>query len=385
MLHDWKEMNVLRRDFVVREPLLVVILVLITIVFSTLTHAYSRAYDRRRNQLGQQWFAEGNAELQKNKPAAAVDAFRTSLIYDSRNWDYRLHLAEALSQVGQTRQALNYYQSLWQLNPKNGVVNLHLAEFAVRSGQVADAERYFSGAIFGDWPNNSADHRREALFELINFYLQRGDTGQAESQLIILSANLPEDPVLHSRVADLYAHVGDYQRALDQYRRAFHLDPKYFPALFGAGEAAFHVGDYHAAETYLTRASHEDAAGPEVKNLLQITQAASALNPFERGLRESEKIQRVLRSFQIASGRLDACSSRSGGSLPSKLAPLQQRRNQWKPNANPRYLSRHPDQIDPLFVIATEIEKQSQSVCGEPAAEDSALLALANSHPLDEK
>ncbi len=61
-------MNVLRRDFVVREPLLVAILVLVTILFSTITHSYTQAYDRRRNLLGQQWYATGDAELQKNRP-----------------------------------------------------------------------------------------------------------------------------------------------------------------------------------------------------------------------------------------------------------------------------------------------------------------------------
>jgi Tfp pilus assembly protein PilF len=380
-------MNVLRRDFVVREPLLVAILVLITIVFSTITHAYSHAYDRRRNQLGQQWFASGVAELQKNRPDAAVEAFRTALLYAPQDWEYRLRLAEALTQAGHTKQALNYYQSLWQINPQNGVVNLHLARFAASAGQVADAERYFNGAIFGVWPDNANDHRRESLFELVNFYLNRGDTGQAESQLIILSGNLPEDPVLHARVADLYSKVGDNQRALAQYRQAIQLDPNSFSALYGAGKAAFHLGDYRSAESYLIRAAHDDSAGTDAKTLLEVTQAASSLNPYERGLRESEKIQRVLHIFRIASARLDSCAQTSGssGQLPPALAPLQEPWQRWKNNATSRFLTQQPDQIEPLFEFSTAIEKQSQSLCGPSSPEDSAILALANAHPSDEK
>jgi len=380
-------MNVFRRDFVVREPLLVGILVLVAVVFSTITHAYSQAYDRRRNQLGQQWYANGNAELQKQRPATAVEDFRTALLYDPQNWDYRLSLAEALTQAGHTNQALNYYQSLWQVNPKNGLVNLHLARFAAQAGNVSEAERYFNGAIFGDWAETAADHRREALFELINFYLQRKDAGQAESQLIILSGNLPEDPVLHTRVADLYSQVGDYQRAMAQYRLAFQLYPKYLPALYGAGKAALQIGDYRSAETYLGRARREDSAGPDVHNLLQVAQSAAALNPFDHGLHESEKIQRVLRAFQIASTRLDACQKTStpNGSVPPSLAALQEQLKQWKPNANARFLARQPDQIDALFEFSASVEKQSQSLCGQPTSEDSALLALANSHAMDEK
>ena len=380
-------MNLLRRDFAVREPLLVAILVLITIIFSTITHSYTRAYDRRRNQLGQQWFATGSAELLQKRPDAAVDAFLTAARYDPQNWDYRLRLAEAFTQAGRSKQALNYYESLWQLNPKNGLVNLHLARFAAHSGQVSEAERYFNGAIFGDWHEDAADHRREALFELINFYLQRKDTGQAESQLIILSGTLPEDPVLHTRVADLYFQVGDYQRALSQYRLAFELDPQYFAALYGAGKAAFHLGDYRAAEAYLTRATREDSAGPDARFLLEATQAAASLNPFDRGIHESEKIQRVLRAFEIASARIEACPaiSNPGASLPSALPPLLGQLKQWKPNANARFLSRQPGQIEPLFDLSANLEKQSQSLCGQPTPEDSALLALASAHPSDEK
>ncbi len=380
-------MNVLRRDFVVREPLLVSILVLITILFSTVTHSYTRAYDRRRNQLGQQWYADGAMELQKNRPDAAVEDFRTALLYAPRNWDYRLRLAEALSQAGHTKQALNYYESLWQVNPKNGIVNLHLARFSAGAGQGVDAERYFNGAIFGDWPENAEDHRREALFELINFYLQRGDTAPADSQLMILSGNLPEDPVLHTRVAELYTKVGDEQRALAQYRIVFRLDPEYFPALYGAGKAAFHMGDFRSAESYLGRAARDASAIPEAKTLLEVTQAASSLNPNERGLRESEKIQRVLHIFRIASARLDSCAKTSGsaGSLPPFLAPLQEPWQQWKANATSRYLTQQPDQIDPLFEFSTAIEKQSQSLCGAPTPEDSAILALAGARPSGEK
>ncbi len=380
-------MNVLRRDFVVREPLLVAILVLVTILFSTITHSYTQAYDHRRNLLGQQWYASGDAELQKNRPVAAVEAFRTALLYAPRNWDYRLRLAEALTQAGHTKQAINYYQSLWQINPQNGVVNLHLARFAASAGQVADAERYFNGAIFGVWPENANDHRRESLFELVNFYLQRGDTGQAESQLIILSGNLPEDLVLHARVADLYSKVGDNQRALAQFRQAIQLDPNSFPALYGAGKAAFHLGDYRSAESYLSRAARDDSASPDAKTLLEVTQAASSLNPYEHGLRESEKIQRVLRIFQIASAWLDSCAKSSGspGSLPPFLTTLEEPWKQWRNNATSRFLTRQPDQIDALFEFSVAIEKQSQSLCGAPTPEDSALLALASARPSDEK
>jgi tetratricopeptide (TPR) repeat protein len=381
-------MNVLRRDFVVREPLLVGVLVLITIVFCTVTHTYSQAYDRRRNALGQQWFAAGDQALRQNRPAEAVEGFRTALLYDPQNWDYRLYLAEALTRAGRTKQALNYYQSLWQFNPKSGIVNLHLARLTAQSGQFSEAERYFNGALFGDWPDDAADHRRDALFELVRFYIERQDSAQAESHLIILAGNLPEDAVLHTRVADLFVQAADYQRALMHYRLAFQLDAKYLPSLYGAGKAAFHLGDYRAAETYLRRASQEDSAGNDVGNLLLVARAAAALNPFEPGLHESEKIDRVVRAYQLASSRLDTCerSFSAASPLPTSLARVVEQAARWKPQANARFLASHADQLESLFEFSAAVEKQSQSVCGgSPTPQDSALLALAASHSTDEK
>lgn len=52
-------MNFLRRDLLVREPMLFGILVLITVIFSALTHSYTSAYDRRCQALGTEWFERG--------------------------------------------------------------------------------------------------------------------------------------------------------------------------------------------------------------------------------------------------------------------------------------------------------------------------------------
>ena len=378
-------MNFLRRDFIVREPLLVGILVLITIICSTLTHSYTRAYDQRRSELGREWFERGNRELKNNNSAAAVEAFRTALLYAPENWDYRLHLAEALTLANRTNQAFDYYLSLWQSNPRNGTVNLQLARLAARAGEKSEAERYFNGAIFGDWAEHAADHRRDSLFELINLYLEQGDTGQAESQLLILSANLPQDPALHTRVADLYFRVGDYQRALEHYRLSLRLDPRYLPAVRGAGEAYFRMGDYHAAENYLSRVTRQDESDVESRKLLGVAQIVLSLNPFEHGIPQSERARRSLRVFEIAGKRLQSCNVAQGTPQSASHSSLLEAWKKWKPSANYSHLIRQADGIDTLFDFSATIEKQTQSLCGEPTSEDSAVLAIASLHEREEK
>lgn len=371
-------MNLLKRDYIIREPLLVSMLVLLTIVFSALTHAYSAAYDRRRNALGKEWYAKGKQELKSNRPATAVDDFRTALVYDPRNWEFSTHLADALMQAGHGDQAMNYYLGLWQRSPGNGPVNLQLARLSARKGDTVSAERYFNGAIFGDWSQDSASNRRSATLELINFYLQRGDSGHAESQLLILSDNLPEDPQLHNQVAELYGRVGDERRALAQYRQVLQLDPQNVTALLGAGEASFHIGDYRAAQEYLTRALRVDASNASAKSLLPVVQSAVALNPYERGISEAEKVKRTLRLFDIAGQRLQSCNS--GASF---VASYQERWKQLGPTANPHFLKQHPEEIETVIDFCASAEKLAESQCGELAPDDSALLAIARQREMD--
>src|SRR5579884_335177 len=154
-----------------REPLRVLILVLLASAFFGITHAYTRAYDSHRTDLSQEWSRRGVSDLQTGRAAEAINDFQTALQYAPGNWDYRLRLAEALTAANRTDEALGYYQSLWQSNPADGSVNLQLARLAAQAGRRQDAERYFNGAIFGFWNKEAAANRREALFEMIDFYL----------------------------------------------------------------------------------------------------------------------------------------------------------------------------------------------------------------------
>ena len=371
-------LNLLKRDYIIREPLLVSLLVLLTIVFSALTHAYTAAYDRRRVALGQEWYAKGKQELNNNRPATAVDDFRTALLYDPRNWDFSTHLADALMQAGHDDQAINYYLGLWQRSPGNGAVNLQLARLSARKSDTASAERYFNGAIFGDWPQDSATNRRAATLELINFYLERGDPEHAESELMIVSDNLPEDPHLHNQVAGLYGRVGDEPRALAQYRQVLRLEAKNLPALLGASEASFRTGDYRAAEEYLTRALHVDDSNASAKNLLEVVQSAHALNPYERGISEAEKIKRTLLLFDIAGKRLQSCESGA-----SSIPPYLERWKQLRSMANAHFLKQHPEETETLMDFCVSSEKLAESQCGERTPNDAALLAIAHQREME--
>jgi tetratricopeptide (TPR) repeat protein len=372
-------MSFLTRNMVIREPLLISLLALTAVVFFGFTRGYSHAYDTRRYQLGRQWLERAQTDLNANRPTGAIEEFRTALVYTPQNWECRMGLAEALLRAGQYRGAQQYFSSLWQTQPQNGTVNLELARLAARENNSQQAERYYSGAIFGDWTDSPEESRREAAFELVDFYLQRRDLRQAESQLITVSGNLPDDPALQIRVADLFMRVKDYQRALDFYKRAARQQPDNFAALLGAGKAALQLGDYRMAESYFARGLHEDNSSEEARHQRELAQSILQLDPLEHGINSTEKARRSLRSFQIVGERLNSCSQKlnsSAGPTTSPLAASLDKWNQWKPNANLAALVRNPDQADSLFDFSLQAEQSIQSICGQSSREDDALLAL---------
>jgi tetratricopeptide (TPR) repeat protein len=366
----------------------VTILVLMTLVFFSITRAYSLAYDRRREQLGEQWLESARQDMAQNRASTAVESFRTALVYLPQSWECRLGLAEALLRAGQTRQAEQYFESLWQIQPQNGRVNLALARLASLSKNSEEAQRYYNGAIFGDWPDRPEENRRQAAFELIEFYLQRNDKRHAESQLITVSASLPDEPWLQTRVGNFFAATGDFPRALDHFKRAARQQPDNLQALLGAAHSAFELGDFLMAESYAARALQVDGSSTDASQLRDLAQSILQLDPWERGLTSAEKARRALRSYQIAGDRLAACGHNVTESAEPAVSPLAsslEKWRKWKPNANLSALLRDPDLADELFDSSLQFEQSTQALCGRTSLQDEALLALARKRSAQDK
>ena len=372
-------MKLFSRNFVIREPLLVTILFVLTLVLFAFTRAYSRAYDLRRYRLAQEWSFRGFSDLQANRPVPAVEEFRTALLYDPQSWDYRSNLAIALLRAGHVRQAQEYFRTLWQARPQDGAINLQLARLAAGENNSRDAERYFNGAIFGEWPETAAGDRRNALFEFVDYYLRRQDFRKAESQLLSLSASLPEDPELQHRVASLFLSVGDAQRSLEFNQKTLRHEPNNPSALHGAGASAYKLGDFSQAQVYLSHALHQNPSDEEARGLLDITQQALLLDSTAHGISNTERARRVLNSFQIATLRLANCPA-SEESSSARIVALRQHAAQLQPTARMPGILTRAESAEALLDFSFQVEQQTQSLCGLPSVEDQALLALAGRH-----
>ena len=341
----------------------------------------NRAFERMQSATARIWYGRGVAALKAGQADEAVRDLQAALAHERDNRQYIQSLAEALAAAGKTGQAKAYFLNLWQGEPGNGELNLQLARLAVREHDPAEAQQYYHGAIFGVWGSDAIARRRAAREELIAFLLSQNRQRDAESELIALSGEVPEDPAVLTQVGDLFLRAGNAKRALDDFQRAVLLDPDNQPALAAAGKTAFALGDFSRARGFLERAARLAPEYASLQELLENVLTVDAVDPFDRSLRYAERRVRTERAFATAGRRLQACAQAKGIDLSAAGSdPLQTDAAQWnelKPRVTPRELRRNPDLMETAANLALDIERHTADACGAPSGEDLALLLIA--------
>jgi Flp pilus assembly protein TadD len=194
-------------------------------------------------------------------------------------------LAQALAAAGRTEEAQAYLARLLEVSPGNGEINRELGRLAARAGLESEAIDYYHGAINGAWPDHPRQQRIASREELSSFLLDAGDTTRAEDELLALAATVPDDDTTDVlQAAGLFLRAGKVAGALREYQIALKNDPRNSVALSGAGTSAYQMGDYRAAEDYLSRAQREGSRDAAVADML--VKIRTSLAPPERGAKK---------------------------------------------------------------------------------------------------
>lgn len=375
-----------------REPAIIVSLLVLSAALFVVTYLVTSAFHREQVHLAGKYFAAGQAAVASAQPATAIEDFHTALLYQPGNQDYRFKLAQALALAGRNKEALSHFLNLWESEPGDGEVNLEIARLAMRMNEPAEASRFFHGAIYGVWNDSPEQHRLEARIELAKFLLSRGAFGQADAELVALSAELPDNTPLRLEVGSLFTQAGDLARALEQFRTVLASNRNNVVALTGAGHAAFELGQYQTAASYLTRAAGAGPLDSSSQNILHISQLVLESDPFRRGLSSNERAARVAASFEIAGGRMRQCASLKDVDLappaPTASTPLARDYAKWRelqPKINVRDLRRAPDFMEGVMNLVFQIESDTEQACGPPAGRDLALLLISRGRSGAEK
>lgn len=366
-----------------RETLLLLSLVGLIILFG-ITGVAANLYHAERQSLAQEWFVRGEQDLRNKNADAALQDFRTALGYSPDTALYRLRLAQALVAMGRSEEARSHLLTLWRDEPGNSTVNLELGRLASKRGDSRDALRYYHNAIYGVWPSRPASHRLETRMELSKYLLSQHQKAQAESELIALLAEVPQDAALYTKIAGMLREAGDRNRALSTYRQALEIDKHQGDAMIGAGETAFALGEYQIAADYLQRAVRAGVASKTDEDLLSTARLVLNLDPMAPRLSRAEADRRTLHDFEFATARLSECLKSRGTPPPTaqdqpqdELGKLSLQADKLKKSAKTSALRRDPDLRVTLMDFVSNVEETTTRVCGTPGGVDLALLLIA--------
>lgn len=361
-----------RARMVHREFIGLLMLLVAGIVGLLLTRAAAASNRQMHRGDAAAWYRESQTFVAASRPADAVSALRHAVAIDRDSTTYRLALASALAANGEDEGARQVLVNLRQLAPEDPQINLQLARLEARRQDLTAAVQYYQNALHGVWPGERSDARRALRGELIEYLLRNGQQGRALSELLVQSANLPDEAAPQRDIGRTFLAAGDPRRALEHFVRALRLAPGDVGALGGAGEAAFLAGDYARARFYLRTLSSPSARLATMRVMADVVLASDPLAPR---LKLEERRRRLAAGLDLTTRRLEACAAVS--------EPLRQELAAFTRSATLAGVRAEPDLVDQGVDLIGRVEQSADERCGVGPAADGAWRAIAGRHAGD--
>ena len=382
-----------KRALILHDSFTFLVLGLVTLGLFGVTLFLFRSFEGHRTQLAKDYLNEGRAELNQGQPADAVKSLRAALAYEPDNYSSQLMLAQALADAGETDQATNYFMNLWEVRPGDGFLNLQLAKLERRKGNRADAIRYYRDSIFGDWPGDATNKRRDVRLELVDYLAEGKNIPAATIELLIAASNAPDSLELNLLFANKLRAIGDVSDSLTYFQKAIADDPHNTVALQNAGELLYADGHFSEAQRLLERAVGETSKPTE--ELLALTHDSHRIQQlsFARELPAAERERHLLEDAKTAQARFTKCfvnghegmtSATYGTGHQQMLASLTKSWMDATETARRKMVQTAVGQ-DELAQLVVETElfasddpmANPQFSCGPPKGDDALLVRLA--------
>lgn len=367
------------------RELVFLVCVLSLLLLLIVTAFLSRVYHKQVHTLADGWFAQGQRDMQAGNTTAALTDYRNALVYNPNNARFQFSLATALAAAGRGNEARAYLLNLLSESPGRGEVNLELARVAAQGNQLADAERYYQGAIYGEWDADPIATRWQIRREFCEFLLNRELIRQATPEVIALAENTPPNDAQRLEVVgQLLLRTQQWTRAQELYRDLLAAGRYDEQALAGAAMTAFELGQYSDALQYFNRLPRERRDGPDLAGAYEMSQRVLGVDPFVAGLSANSKAQRATAALTLAQTRLQNCARQNGESLletppRTDLQILWSQFQRTQADWSGRVLQRFPERLDAAMGFVFGVENAAAKSCGEPQGEDRALWLLGHS------
>lgn len=367
------------------------------------TQYFANLHRATEYSLANRWFLRGGQAMQAHLPDVAANDYRTALSYDPDNREYRLHLAEALLAANRLNEARAHLLSLWEEEPSSGEVNLTLARLYAKRGNLNNATRYYNNAINGVWQDDPRKERVAARFELSNYLMQQKKTTQAQSELMALLADGPEETSGRLRLGQLLLQVNEPEHTIEVVDGILGTDRSNAEAWLQKGQALLALNRYVDAEHAFANAVEQNPNLDGARQQLDILREALQLDASRRGLSQTERAQRAIESLHVAWNRLSICATQQGvnlinpeGSLAGTQVPQAEAASASAPAGPPdslqllyssglrkqaeateKNLRENPDALDATVQYVFEVERTTAAICPTMTLADQALLMLA--------
>jgi CIC family chloride channel protein len=343
----------------------------ILIVLMVLTGVFSYVYTEQLRARGHQAFQAGNQLLEQGRTEEAIERFRNALS-TSHSSEHRLALALALVKAGRSNEAAVYLHELVRENPNNAGAKLGLARIAAQQGNLPDAVTYYHQAIYGSWRSEGKAHRVETRFELASMLVRQGAKRQALTELLALADEVPNDTAARKRVGRILLEIDAARDAAGVFRDLLRQDDRDAEAYAGLGEAQFALEEYASACDAFRRAARWDSDQETIRTRLAGCEKILALDPTLRGLKAPERHARSVRLVAEALGRLETCLG--GAAVPADARKAMEEARRALARRRPRSYS---DATDANTSLADRLWAIGEATCGEAPADDPVSRVLA--------
>jgi tetratricopeptide (TPR) repeat protein len=354
-----------RAALIHREVFQLVALILAAVGAFLITRAVAATNREMTLRDAAEWYRRGQQAIDAGRVDEAIDSLSRATIRDRNDKRYLLALAHALTLKRDDEAAR--------------AVLLALARLAATRQDVTEALRFYHNALYAPLPAVQADERRRVRLELVQVLLTRDQPSRALSELLALSSDLPDDAATRLEVGQLFARAGDQTHALEQFQRALRRTPDDQPAVAAAGQAAFQLGNYALARTYLRRIPPGTG---DIDRTRDVVNLVLSRDPLATRIRSAERRQRLVANFAFAQQRLDTCfESRKPG---DDVAALQNEAKAFRGRlAKSAVLEQ--DMVEAGVDLIERLEQEIARHCAPPTALDQALALIGRAHGADVK
>ncbi len=192
-------------------------------------------------------FERGENDLAWGKPERALEEFRKSLSANPTFDQSALGLGRAYFSLGDSPRAALALELALKLNPRNFLARLALAKVYWREDQLEKAAPELARVVqeHPDFPEAHADYgivlAKQGKYREARAEIRRGtDSGFRDS-------------IAYDYLGIAYAHLGEPGRAIEAYRQAIALDPRYAAAYLNLALEYRKQGQLAKAQNYFRK------------------------------------------------------------------------------------------------------------------------------------